>query len=497
MKQSVLIIGSGFAGLSAASFMAKAGWDVTVLEKHEMPGGRARRYKAEGFTFDMGPSWYWMPDVFERYFKQFNKAVSDYYTLIRLDPSYRVYWSDGPVDIPANYNELKTLFEKIEHGAGHQLDLFLKEAAFKYEVGINKLVHKPGQSLSEFIDWQLVKGIFKLDVFNSIKKHVAKHFKNPKLRELMEFPVLFLGALPENTPALYSLMNYADIKGGTWYPKTGMYNIVEGMYQLALELGVKFKFEHEVTSIEVENKVVKSVCTSKGNFEADVIIGGADYHHIETALLPAAAQSYSAAYWDSRVMAPSCLIYYIGLNKKLEGVQHHTLFFDTSFAVHGAEIYTTKSWPTDPLFYMSVTSVTDSTSAPDGHENIFLLMPIASGLGGDKEAVREKYLDQMLTRIEKHLGQSVRDAIVYKRSFAQSDFISDYHAFKGNAYGLANTLLQTAVLKPSCRSKKVKNLFYTGQLTVPGPGVPPSLISGEVVAGQVVKNYSINKTHQL
>jgi phytoene desaturase len=497
LKQSVLIIGSGFAGLSAASFMAKAGWDVTVLEKHEMPGGRARRYKAEGFTFDMGPSWYWMPDVFERYFKQFNKAVSDYYTLIRLDPSYRVYWSDGPVDIPANYNELKTLFEKIEHGAGHQLDLFLKEAAFKYEVGINKLVHKPGQSLSEFIDWQLVKGIFKLDVFNSIKKHVAKHFKNPKLRELMEFPVLFLGALPENTPALYSLMNYADIKGGTWYPKTGMYNIVEGMYQLALELGVKFKFEHEVTSIEVENKVVKSVCTSKGNFEADVIIGGADYHHIETALLPAAAQSYSAAYWDSRVMAPSCLIYYIGLNKKLEGVQHHTLFFDTSFAVHGAEIYTTKSWPTDPLFYMSVTSVTDSTSAPDGHENIFLLMPIASGLGGDKEAVREKYLDQMLTRIEKHLGQSVRDAIVYKRSFAQSDFISDYHAFKGNAYGLANTLLQTAVLKPSCRSKKVKNLFYTGQLTVPGPGVPPSLISGEVVAGQVVKNYSINKTHQL
>ncbi len=497
MKQSVLIIGSGFAGLSAASFMAKAGWDVTVLEKHEMPGGRARRYKAEGFTFDMGPSWYWMPDVFERYFKQFNKAVSDYYTLIRLDPSYRVYWSDGPVDIPANYNELKTLFEKIEHGAGHQLDLFLKEAAFKYEVGINKLVHKPGQSLSEFIDWQLVKGIFKLDVFNSIKKHVAKHFKNPKLRELMEFPVLFLGALPENTPALYSLMNYADIKGGTWYPKTGMYNIVEGMYQLALELGVKFKFEHEVTSIEVENKVVKSVCTSKGNFEADVIIGGADYHHIETALLPAAAQSYSAAYWDSRVMAPSCLIYYIGLNKKLEGIQHHTLFFDTSFAVHGAEIYTTKSWPTDPLFYMSVTSVTDSTSAPDGHENIFLLMPIASGLGGDKEAVREKYLDQMLTRIEKHLGQSVRDAIVYKRSFAQSDFISDYHAFKGNAYGLANTLLQTAVLKPSCRSKKVKNLFYTGQLTVPGPGVPPSLISGEVVAGQVVKNYSINKTHQL
>jgi phytoene desaturase len=497
LKQSVIIIGSGFAGLSAASFMAKAGWDVTVLEKHEQPGGRARRYKSAGFTFDMGPSWYWMPDVFERYFNQFNKSVSDYYKLIRLDPSYRVYYADGPVDIPANYNALKKLFESIEPGSGHQLDLFLTEAAYKYEVGINKLVHKPSQSLTEFIDWDLIKGIFKLDVFTSIKKHVAKHFKNPKLRELMEFPVLFLGALPENTPALYSLMNYADIKGGTWYPETGMYNIVEGMYELAVSLGVQFKFEHEVTAIEVEHNIAKRVCTSKGNFEANVIIGGADYHHIETALLPAAARSYSAAYWDSRVMAPSCLIYYIGLNKKLVGVQHHTLFFDTSFEVHGAEIYTTKTWPTDPLFYMSVTSVTDSTSAPEGHENIFLLMPVASGLAGDTEAMREKYLDQMITRIEKQLGQSVKDAIVYKRSFAQSDFILDYHAFKGNAYGLANTLLQTAVLKPSCRSIKVKNLFYTGQLTVPGPGVPPSLISGEVVAGQVIKHYSTNKNIQL
>ena len=497
MKQSVIIIGSGFAGLSAASFMAKAGWDVTVLEKHEQPGGRARRYKAAGFTFDMGPSWYWMPDVFERYFNQFNKKVSDYYKLIRLDPSYRVYWSDGPVDIPAKYNELKNLFDTIEPGAGHQLDLFLAEASYKYEVGINKLVHKPGQSVTEFLDWELFKGVFKLDVFNSIKKHVAKHFKNPKLRELMEFPVLFLGALPEHTPALYSLMNYADIKGGTWYPSTGMYNIVEGMYELAVSLGVQFKFEHEVTAIEVENKIATRVCTSKGNFEADVIIGGADYHHIETALLPAVARSYSAAYWDSRVMAPSCLLFYIGLNKKLTDVQHHTLFFDTSFDVHGAEIYTTKSWPTDPLFYMSITSVTDSTSAPEGHENMFLLMPVATGLAGDTEEVREKYLDQMLTRIEKRLGQSVKDAIVYKRSFAQSDFILDYHAFKGNAYGLANTLLQTAVLKPSCRSKKVKNLFYTGQLTVPGPGVPPSLISGEVVAGQVVKHYSTNKNKQL
>jgi phytoene desaturase len=446
----------------------------------------------------MGPSWYWMPDVFEKFYNDFGHTTSDFYNLKRLDPSYRVFDKQGKaVDIPADMNELEALFESYEKGSSLKLRQFLKEAAYKYEVGINDLVYKPGLSLLEFADLRLLKGLLKMDVLTSMRNHVQSFIKDPFLQELLEFPILFLGALPEHTPALYSLMNYADIKGGTWYPETGMYNIVEGMYDLAVSLGVQFKFEHEVTAIEVENKIATRVCTSKGNFEADVIIGGADYHHIETVLLPAAARSYSAAYWDSRVMAPSCLLFYIGLNKKLTDVQHHTLFFDTSFDVHGAEIYTTKSWPTDPLFYMSITSVTDATSAPEGHENMFLLMPVATGLAGDTEDVREKYLDQMLTRIEKRLGQSVKDAIVYKRSFAQSDFILDYHAFKGNAYGLANTLLQTAILKPSCRSKKVKNLFYTGQLTVPGPGVPPSLISGEVVAGQVVKHYSTNKNKQL
>lgn len=492
MNKSVIIIGSGFAGLSAAAFMAKAGWKVTVLEKHDIPGGRARQFKEAGFTFDMGPSWYWMPDVFERFFQQFGKSVSDYYELKRLDPSYRVYWSDGPMDIPADYPSFKQLFESIEPGSGIQLDHFLKEAAYKYEVGINKLVFKPGQSLSEFLDWDLVKGVFRLDVFNSIRSHVAKHFTHPKLRELMEFPVLFLGALPADTPALYSLMNHADIVGGTWYPQGGMYRIVEAMHQLAVSLGVDFRFGENVTEIVIQQHAAKQVVTQSSHqqihtYTADAVIGGADYHHIETALLPEASRTYSAAYWDKRVMAPGCLLYYVGLNKKLAGIQHHSLFFDTSFEKHGEEIYTTKKWPTDPLFYMSVTSATDDSVAPAGCENLFLLIPVAAGLEADTESLREDYFNRIITRLEKHTGQSVRDAIVYKRSFAQNDFVSEYNSFKGNAYGLANTLLQTAVLKPGCRSKKVNNLFYTGQLTVPGPGVPPSLISGEVVAGEVIK----------
>ena len=487
MGKTVIIIGSGFAGLSAACFMAKAGWQVQVLEKNSMPGGRARKMLIDGFTFDMGPSWYWMPDVFEHFFNQFGRKVSDYYTLERLDPSYRVYWPDGPIDIPADYNQLRALFESLETGSGEMLDKFLEEAAYKYDVGIRKLVFKPGQSVTEFVDWQLMSGVFKLDVFTSMKKHVSRHFKNEKLRELMEFPVLFLGALPEDTPALYSLMNFADIKGGTWYPKGGMYSIVDAMYQLARELGVTFHFDSPVTSLEIKDNVVDKVITAETAYTADVVIGGADYHHIETDLLPSAYRSYTPQYWDSRVMAPGCLLYYVGLNKKLSNIQHHTLFFDVSFQVHGQEIYKTKKWPTSPLFYVSATSVTDKDSAPAGCENLFFLIPVATGLTNDSEDLRESYFEMIVERFEKHIGESIRQNIIVKKSFAQQDFVNDYNAFKGNAYGLANTLLQTAILKPSIRSKKVKNLFYTGQLTVPGPGVPPSLISGEVVAGQIIK----------
>ena len=491
-----LVIGAGFAGLSAASFLAKKGWKVTIIEKNDLPGGRARKFEAQGFTFDMGPSWYWMPDVFEKYFGSFGKQVSDFYQLQRLDPSYRVYFKKATWDLPAHYESLQNLFESVEPGAAKALDLFLAEAKYKYEVGVGKLVYQPSVSITEFIDYDLIKGVFKLDVFQSMKKHIARYFKHPYIQFLMEFPVLFLGALPENTPALYSLMNYADIKGGTWYPSSGMYSIVEGMVKVATSLGVEFKMGEEVTKVIVEKGIAKKIFTKvvstgvQGDYEFDVLIGAGDYHHIETELLDKEHQSYSKKYWDTRVMAPSSLIYYVGLNKKLKGVTHHSLFFDTDFAVHGSEIYTDPTWPSDPLFYASVPSVTDTTVAPAGCENLFLLIPIAAGLEGDTEEVREKYFKIVIGRLEEKWGQTISDAIVYKRSYAVSDFKNDYHSFKGNAYGLANTLLQTAILKPSCKSKKIKNLYYTGQLTIPGPGVPPSLISGEVVANLICKQFN-------
>lgn len=488
MSKSVVIIGAGFAGLSSAAFMAKAGWKVTVIEKNNTAGGRSQQLKAEEFTYDMGPSWYWMPDVFERFFNQFGKKVSDYYSLIRLNPSYRVYWKDEYTDIPADYPALKNLFESIEKGAGEKLDKYLHEASLKYKIGIQDLVYKPGQSLTEFLDWNVVKNIFKLDVFTSIKSHVAKHFKEERLQQLMEFPILFLGALPQNTPALYSLMNYADIVGGTWYPEGGMFSIVKAMQNLAEELGVQFKFEEAAQQIVIEKGKAKKLITDKSEYMADAIISGADYQFTESHLLPQQYRTYDESYWDKKILAPSCLLYYIGLNKKLDNVLHHSLFFDVPFDAHAAEIYTNPKWPKEPLFYLSASSKTDDTVAPQGCENLVVLIPVASGLDGDTEEVREHYFEKVIQRLEKHTGQVIGDAIIFKKTFSVSDFVSEYNSYKGNAYGLANTLRQTAIFKPSCRSKKVSNLFYTGQFTVPGPGVPPSLISGEVVSKQVIKS---------
>ncbi len=488
MSKKVIVVGAGFAGLSAATSLAQRGFEVTILEKNDQAGGRARAFSAEGFNFDMGPSWYWMPDVFESYFQRFGKSVSDYYTLDRLDPSYRVFFGkEDFIDLPAGTDACIDLFESIEAGSGKKLRKFMEESAYKYQVGINDLVYKPGRSLLEFADIRIAKGLIQLDLLKSIRKYVYTHFKNPKLRQLMEFPVLFLGATPANTPALYSLMNYADIEGGTWFPKGGMHEIVKAMVALAQEQGVVIKLDHEVKSVSLSGKNIHKIVTSKGDFEADTVVVGADYHHFEQHLLPEAYRQYSEAYWDKREMAPSSLLYYLGIDKPVEGLLHHTLFFDEDFDNHAEEIYTKPQWPSKPLFYASATSKTDPSAAPAGKENLFLLMPVAPGLK-DPEAEREKYFDLMMDRLESLTGSKVRDSISYKRSYAHSDFINDYHAFKGNAYGLANTLKQTAILKPSLKSKKVANLYYTGQLTTPGPGVPPSLISGLVVAAEVEKD---------
>jgi phytoene desaturase len=488
-SKHIIVIGAGFAGLSAACVLAKAGFKVTILEKNDQPGGRARVWEKDGFKFDMGPSWYWMPDVFEDFFALFDKTPRDFYDLKRLDPAYRVYFGKNDVmDVPAAMPQLEALFEKIEYGSSKALQEFLAQAAYKYKVGMGEYVKRPSHSITEFIDLNLIRKSFSMQLLTSMSRHVRQFFKDPRLIKLLEFPVLFLGARPQDTPAMYSMMNYADLVLGTWYPMGGMNEIVKAMVKVAEELKVDIRLNTEVQKIDVKNKKVSQVVTGKGIINADFVITGADYEHSDQQLIAKPNRNYDRKYWDSRTMSPSSLLFYIGTNKKIPGIKHHNLFFDEDFEQHAHEIYTMPKWPEKPLFYVCCPSKTDSSVAPENCENLFFLMPLAPGLP-DSNALREQYFELMMQRFEKITGHAIRDAIIIKRSYAMDDFKADYNSFKGNAYGLANTLSQTAFFKPAMRSKRIKNLLYTGQLTVPGPGVPPALISGQIAAGEAMKYF--------
>ncbi|TCC89168.1 phytoene desaturase [Pedobacter frigiditerrae] len=492
-QPKVAVIGSGFAGLSAAAHLAKAGYLVDVYEKNDTIGGRARQLKTDnGYVFDMGPSWYWMPDVFDKFFNEFGYQPSDFFELTKLDPGFSIVFGENDVvNIPDDPIALDELFESIEKGSAKQLAAFMKEAEYKYNVGMKKLVYKPGLSFTEFIDLDIITGVFKLQLFQSFSQHVKKYFKHPKLIALMEFPILFLGATAENTPALYSLMNYAGLKLGTWYPKGGFSAIINAMKKVAEKQGVNFYTNEPVLKINVTNKKVSQVVlANKKAKDYDAILAAADYHHVENVLLGNDYRNYDEKYWNKRLLAPSSLIFYLGVTKKINKLEHHNLFFDEDLKVHANEIYHEPQWPSKPLFYVCCTSKTDDDVAPKGHENIFVLMPLATGLK-DTEELREQYFEMIMERLEKHTSEAIRPHIDYKKSYCIKDFVNDYNSYKGNAYGLANTLMQTANLKPSIKNKKLNNLFYAGQLTVPGPGVPPSIISGKVAALQL-RNYIDN-----
>ena len=482
---NIAIIGSGFSSLAASSYLAKAGHEVTVYEKNSTMGGRARRLTKEGFNFDMGPTWYWMPDVFERFFGDFGTHPSDYYELIKLSPAYQVYFGDNDsVTIGDSLEKIKSTFEKIEAGSSIKLQKFIDEAQDNYEIAIKDLVYRPGVSPIELVTPVTMKKIGQF--FSTISKEVRKEFNNPKLVSILEFPVLFLGAKPSNTPAFYSFMNYADFGLGTFHPKNGMFSVVEGMVQLAQSLGVQFKANEEIEKIMVEDGRAVGIISNGVEIRADIVLSGADYHHSETLLDPKYRQ-YSESYWEKKVFAPSSLLFYVGFDKKLKNVEHHTLFFDVPFDKHAHDIYDKPRWPDDPLFYASFPSMTDDSAAPEGKEAGIFLIPLAPGLDDTKE-LREKYFEKIIDRFESITKNEVKKNIIFREAFCINDFINDYHSYKGNAYGLANTLLQTAFLRPKLRSKKVKGLYFTGQLTVPGPGVPPSLISGKVVSSLIQKD---------
>ncbi len=485
MKKDIKIIGSGFSALAASCYLAQQGNNVTVYEKNTTIGGRARQLKKEGFTFDIGPTWYWMPDVFERFFADFNKKPSDYYQLIKLSPAYQVYFGvDDFVSIADNLPEIIATFETVEKGSGAKLASFMKEAQSNYDIAIKDLVYRPGVTPLELITLETAMKVNQF--FSNISRDIRKRFKNKKLVQILEFPVLFLGAKPSDTPSFYSFMNFADFGLGTWHPKNGMYSVILAMESLAKELGVTIKTNSTIEKILVENGKATGLIVNGEQLAADIVLSGADYHHSET-LLDLKDRAYSEKYWDKKTFAPSSLLFYVGFDKKIENVEHHSLFFDVDFDVHAQDIYDTPKWPENPLFYASFPSKTDSNSAPEGKEAAIFLIPLAPGLE-DTNELREKYFEKIITRLENLTKQSLKNNVIFKESFCVNDFIKDYNSYKGNAYGMANTLLQTAFLRPKLKSKKVKSLYFTGQLTVPGPGVPPALISGKLVADLIQKH---------
>lgn len=491
MKTSVAVIGSGFSGMAAAAVLAEKNVQVKLFEKNLTIGGRARTFGDSGFLFDMGPSWYWMPDVFEKYYNRFGYSTSDFYELKQLDPGFKIiYGQDYELEIPSNFDELCEIFENIEKGSASKLRKFMLDAEYKYKAGMETFVYKPSLSITEFINFEILSGITRLHLFSSFSSYIRKYFKDHRLLALLEFPVLFLGAMPKDTPALYSLMNYSGLKQGTWYPMGGFGKVVDAFKKIAEDKGVLFYTSCAATGFEVKDKKIQVIHTSKNSQEVNAVIGAADYHHIENKIIEKKYRTYDMPYWDKLIFAPSCLIFYIGVKGKINKLRHHNLFFDSNFSQHAYEIYKQKKWPSEPLFYVCCPSKTDESVAPPESENLFVLMPIATGLHDD-ESEREFYFEMLLSRIERYTGQKIKENIVVKHSYSVKDFNNDYNAYKGNAYGLANTLLQTAFLKPKLKSKKIENLFYAGQLTVPGPGVPPAIISGQVSANELLKYLKI------
>jgi phytoene desaturase len=486
MNKNVFIIGSGFSSLSASCYLAKAGYKVTVIEKNSSLGGRARQFKKDGFTFDMGPSWYWMPDVFDRFFEDFNKSRSDFYELEKLNPAYKVFFGkNDSISIEDSLDKIKEIFEKEEKGSSVKLQNFMDEAENNYDIAVKDMLYKmPGISPLELIT---KKTIFKVKSFiSNIRREVRKGFKSHRLKAILEFPVLFLGAKASNTPAFYSFMNYADFGLGTWQPKNGFFDLVNAMIKLGESLGVKFLTNSNVDSIEVTNKEVDSIVINGIKHDCSLIISGADYAHTES-LLDQKYRQYSDKYWSKKTWSPSSLLFYVGFNKKVPNVAHHNLFFDTDFEKHAQDIYDNPKWTKDPLFYANFTSITNPNTAPKDCENGFFLIPIATNLE-DNEDIRNEYFDIIIERLEKLTGEKLREHILFKKSFCINDFEKEYNSYGGNAYGLANTLMQTAFLRPKLRSKKVKNLYFSGQLTVPGPGVPPAIVSGKLVSDLIIKN---------
>ncbi|MDZ7794789.1 MAG: phytoene desaturase family protein [Spirochaetia bacterium] len=488
MPKTAIVVGAGFAGLSTAALLAKQGMQVTVLEKNETIGGRARLWNHGGFTFDMGPSWYLMPEVFERFFGHFDRRVSDYYHLSELDPYYRVFFNPGEfADITPNYQNTKRVFDYFEPGGGEQLDTYMELARYKYKVAMEQFLYREYSSIFQFFNGKMMREGLKLNVLDQMDHFVSRYFKDRRSKQLLEYAMVFLGTSPQKAPALYSIMSHVDIDLGVHYPMGGLGAVAKGFASLAREQGVDIRTNADVTSIRSKNRQIEGVMLGDEYLTADTVVYTGDYPYAEMELLDASSRSFGSRYWRSRTLSPSMFLMYIGLDRKLSNFKHHTLYFEEDWTRHFKTIFDSPEWPLDPCFYVSVISKTDPQAAPKGSENVFVLVPVAPGLD-DSDEKREEYAEHVLDHITRITGEDLRVQQNVQRIFSHRDFKADYHAYQGTALSMAHTLFQTAVFRPPHHSKKVKGLYYTGHYTHPGVGVPMTLISSEIVAGEIKKS---------
>lgn len=487
----VIVVGSGFGGLSTAALMAKDGFDVTVIEKNEQPGGRASVYNEDGFYFDMGPSWYLMPDVFERFYAEFGKKPEEFFELVRLDPSYRIFFADEKVvDVAADLEKNFELFDSLEEGGAQKLKEYLKSSKEIYDFSIEEMLYKDYKSILDFLNGKLILKGYKLHMWENLEHYVNKNFQSDDARKILEYAIGFLGGSPANTPSFYHLMSHVDLEMGVWYPQGGMRKVVQSIYQLAESYGVDFHFNEPVRLLEVHDNQVKRVITNKAAYEVDLVVVNADYPHSELELLTEENRTYKKEYWEKKVLSPSAMVAYLGVDYTVDKLAHHNLFLDEDWGHEFDTIFDPKNaaWPENPSYYVNVPSRTDKSAAPPGSDTLFILIPLAPGLE-DTEVLRENFYNKIMDDLEAKLGENIREHIVVKRIFALNDFKDRYNAYKGTALGLSQTLRQLALWRPAHKSKKVKNLYYSGHYTHPGIGVPMTLISSQIVAQEIEDRY--------
>jgi phytoene desaturase len=496
-QKKAIVIGAGFAGLSTAGYLAKMGYSVTILEKNNHIGGRAQELKIKGYRFDMGPSWYLIPQAFDTWFSDMGEERSDYYTQEKLDPNYRVFFNKTKkeqnwFDIFTDKEKLYATFERFEPGSSKRLEKYLAECKQKYTIAMDQFLYQNFNSIFEYATVKNISSISKVSILSSYKALIKKYFKHPYLQQILEYPVVFLGSNASQTPGVYTLMNWVDLGEGVFYPKGGFAAVASSMGKVIKKLGVKIVLHANVESILSKNGKAIGVRYEKNQEvetqSAEIIVSNADYEHTDQVLLQKKDQSFTKKYWDTRMMSPSVLNFYIGVNKKLKKLKHHTFFFDTDWDKHFESVYgEKKEWPQKPLFYIHVPSKTDATTAPKGKEALFVLIPCALNLYDGAE-IREKYLDQVISRIEELTGEQFRDQIEFVESYSISELKRDFNAFGGNGFGLGHTLNQTALFRPPNKSKKLSNVYFTGQYTLPGTGTPTAVISGKVVTDRIKKD---------